>query len=376
MKIIINEVQAQSLREKILVEAKGIKGCGIFSNKNLKEFCKASESIISNDLTKYRKEMETLLMKYFSTDDRVKSIEYEKLEKDSPRVLEGFKQIEEVTSLISNNCPDAENVSEKLKNEWLKKYNVYFKDNDGNYHLLNRLDTNYSAMAVLATTYYEDLINQVRQWTTAKVLPAKDFSENWLDHFFNDKIELIDPRQNRENDKSGASEELIQLPNSISVFTKIFGSGDIVAEESDYQKNFMRALEEVRESGFRTEKLFEKYLKEYGIEYVPYNFDYSFVDMILGVDFLIKSNRRGEDYWVPVQVKTSKQERFSLVDKLKCTRVIKPTLETIGGKEDFKIGDIKGFYEYFCEDNKFCKVSNTKKIPHWVDYLGSDAFEK
>jgi len=376
MEIVLSEVQIQTLKQKVLLEAKGIKGCGVFVDTNLKEFCRASESIISENLTKYKKEMEDLLMRYFSTDDRVRTIEYEKLENDSPRVLEGFKQIEEVTKLISNNCPEAETVANKLKSDWLKKYNIYFKDSEGKYHLLNRLDTNYSAMAVLVTTYYENIIGQVRHWIHSKRLPAQDFAKNWIDHFFNNKIELIDPRLNWEKDISKTSKKLEDLPNSVSVFNKIFGSGDFAVDESEYQKNFMRALEEVRESGFRTEKLFEKYLKEYKIEYIPYNYDYSFVDMILGVDFLIKSNRNGEDYWIPVQVKTSKQERFNLIDKLKCTRVIKPTLEVISGKEDFKIGDVKGFYEYFCQDNKFCKVETKKKPPSWVDYLGSDAFNK
>lgn len=376
MEILLNEIQIKTLKQKVILEAKGIKGCGVFVDKNLKEFCKASELIISENLTKYKKEMENLLMKYFETDDKVRTIEYEKLETDSPRVLEGFKQIEDVTKLISNNCPEADNVAKKLKSDWLKKYNVYFKDNEGKYHLLNRLDTNYSAMAVLATTYYENIIGQVRQWVHSKKLPAQDFAQNWIDHFFNNKIELIDPRQNWEKDVLNSSKELEKLPNPVSIFNKIFGSGDFVADESEYQKNFMRALEEVRESGFRTEKLFENFLKEYKIEYIPYNYDYSFVDMILGVDFLIKSNRNGEDYWIPVQVKTSKQERFNLIDKLKCTRVIKPTLEMVGGKEDFKIGDVKGFYEYFCQDNKFCKIDSKKKPPSWVDYLSSDAFDK
>ena len=149
MEILLNEIQIQTLKQKVILEAKGIKGCGVFVDKNLKEFCRASELIISENLTKYKKEMENLLMKYFATDDKVKTIEYEKLENDSPRVLEGFQQIEEVTKLISNNCPESENVAKKLKSDWLKKYNIYFKDNEGNYHLLNRLDTNYSAMAVL-----------------------------------------------------------------------------------------------------------------------------------------------------------------------------------------------------------------------------------
>lgn len=375
MKIVLNEIQIQLLKQKILLEAKGIKGCGVFTDKNLKEFCKASESIISENLTEYKKGMKDLLLKYFVSDDTIRTIEYEKLENDSPRVLNGFNQIEEVTDLISKNCPDAKNIVKKLKSEWLKKYNVYFKDNDGNYHLLNRLDTNYSAMAVLITTYYENIINQVRDWSRSKNLPAKEFAENWIDHFFNNNIELIDPRQNWEKNYLKTTKELEELPKPVSILHKIFGSGDFKAQESKYHKDFMIALEEVRESGFRTERLFEKYLKEYKIDYIPYNFDYSFVDMILGVDFLIKSNRNNEDYWIPVQVKTSKKERFNLIDKLKCTRVIKPTLETIGGKEDFQIGDIKGFYEYFCQDNKFCRVDNQKKPPSWMDYLASDSYD-
>ena len=111
-------------------------------------------------------------------------------------------------------------------------------------------------------------------------------------------------------------------------------------------------------------------------EYVVLQVSKSFLPSAIQLfDFLIKSNRNNEDYWIPVQVKTSKKERFNLIDKLKCTRVIKPTLETIGGKEDFQIGDIKGFYEYFCQDNKFCRVDNQKKPPSWMDYLASDSYD-
>jgi len=376
MKIVLSEVQIQKLTQRVLLEAKGIKGCGVFADRSLKEFCKSSETIISENLSTYRKEMENLLTKYFDSEDKIKTIGYEKMEHDSPRVIQGFEQIEEVIGYISKNCPDATEVANKLKSQWLSKYNIYFKDHEGDYHLLNRLDTNYSAMAVLATIYYEDLIKQVREWVRSKKLPSQEFAQNWIDHFFNNSIELIDPRQGWDRDVSKTTKELQKLPKSVSVLHKVFGSGEFTAQESQYQKDFFRALEEVRASGFRTEKLFEKYLKEYNIEYKPYNFDYSFVDMILGVDFLIKSTRNDEDYWIPVQVKTSMKERFNLIDKLKCTRVIKPTLETVRGKEDFEIGGIKGFYEYFCQDNKFCRVKKTKKPPSWMDYLASDVYEK
>ena len=144
--------------------------------------------------------------------------------------------------IFSKNCPDATDVAKKLKSEWLSKYNVYFKDNEGNYHLLNRLDTNYSAMAVLVTIYYEDLIKQVREWVRTKKLPSKEFAQNWIDHFFNNSIELIDPRQGWEKDVLKATKELQKLPKSVSVLHKIFSSGEFTTQESQYQKDFFRAL--------------------------------------------------------------------------------------------------------------------------------------
>lgn len=376
MKYIIKESQYKKLFSE-QSKGKEIEGCGVFGNLNDREFCKSVEKEISSNLSEYRPLMEGLLKKYFTSDDRISEIQMEQLNNESEIVKEGFKQIDEVVQLISKNCPESEKVATQLKNKWISKYNIYFKDGSGNYHLLNRLDTNYTAMAVLITIFYEGLIKQVREWTTKKATPSKLFVKDWIDHFFNPKIPLIDPRKGWDMEITQTQKPLNETPNPVTIFNKAFNPKGFEIEESQVHRDFMKALEQVRNKGFKTEDLFEKMLDEKNIVNKRYGYDYSFVDMILGIDFLIQQTRKGSDYWVPVQVKSSFKELYNLIDIFKCTKVIKPELININGKGDFKIGDVRGFEEYFCEEHKYCKTSDKKVYsPSSVDYLSSREFEK
>lgn len=372
MKFIITESQYKTLLSEQR-KPKEIEGCSVFTNMNDREFCKAVENEISENLSEYSPLMENLLKKYFSSNEKISEIQMEQLNDESQIVIDGFDKIEEVVDLISVNCPEARKVATKLKNDWLSKYNIYFKDAQGRYHLLNRLDTNYTAMAVLITFFYEDLIEQVRIWTNKKTTPSKLFVKDWISHFFDSKVPLIDPRKDWRSDITKSQEELKKTPNPVTIFNKVLSPRGFEIEESQYQRDFMKALEQVRNKGFKTEDLFEKMLEKNNIVYKRYGYDYSFVDMILGIDFLIQETKRGSDYWVPVQVKSSFKERYNLVDKFKCTKVIKPALEKINGKDDFVIGDIRGFDEYFCEDQKYCRKDDKKKVyaPLSVDYFAS-----
>ena len=379
MKYILTEYQLSNLNKFLLKESVEIPGCKVLKDKNLKEFCYATEKIISNDLGNYTPKIKELLKSYFTSDGKIVKIQMEELSEESPMVLKGFEEISEVVKYIKNNCPDAVDVSEALKKKWMSKYNIYFKDESGNYHLLNRLDTNYTAIAVLITIYYENLINQVRQWTHKKSTPVNLFVLDWIEHFFNPSLPLIDPRKGAENNILGISKELEELPNPITIFNTVLKTKEFVIDDSDYHKSFIQALKDVRKKGFKTEDFFENMLKENNIEYKRYSRDFSFVDMVLGIDFLIKQKRRGEDYWIPVQVKSTFNEQYNLVDKFKCTIVIKPELIKIKGKEDFKIGDVRGFEEYFCEQNSFCKAppppnKKEKFRPSSYDYLSSKEF--
>jgi hypothetical protein len=376
MKYLLKEEQYRFLLSEQKV-SKEIEGCSVFSDMNKREFCKSVEKEISTNLTEYSAQMEKLLKKYFTSDDRITEVQMEQLNQESEIVKEGFNKIEEVVGLISRNCPQAKQIAEKLKNQWISKYNVYFKDSNGDYHLLNRLDTNYTAMAVLITIFYEELIDQVRTWTSRKTTPSSFFVKDWIDHFFNSKVPLIDPRKGWENDVTQTQKKLAETPNPVAIFNKVFKPQGFEVKDSKFHKDFMKALQQVRDKGFKTEDLFETMLNEKNIVHKRYGYDYSFVDMILGIDFLIQQIRRGSDYWVPVQVKSSFRELYNLVDMFKCTKVIKPELTKIDGKDDFKIGDIRGFEEYFCEEHNYCRTTDKRVYaPSSVDYFGSAEFEK
>lgn len=382
MKYIVSETQLNRLNNNLLSEApREIEGCHKFKDKRLLEFCRAVEKTVSENLTDYSSKMESLLMKYFEQDDRIKTIEMEKLNEESPIVVEGFKEIDEVVKLLSQNCPSSKVVAEKLKKKWLSEYNVYYKDENGNYHLINRLDTNYTAISVLITLYYSPLVEQVRRWVTDKKLPSSDFVTNWIDHFFNPEILLIDPRTGLQGSPFEEYEgPLKKLYSPYKIFNKVLKPKDFIIEDGEFHKEMMETLEEVRKKGFKTEDYFEKLLKDNNIEYKRYSYDYSFVDMVLGIDFLIKEKFQGKTNWVPVQVKSTFKEKYSLVDRFNCDIVIKPELIKIDGKEDFKIGDIRGFKNYFCRNHGFCKVSpqtEKKKVyaPSSVDYFSSKEYE-
>lgn len=372
MEIIITESQYLTL----LIEerkSKEIEGCMRFKDMNLREFCKSAESHISENLSQYSPSMESLIKTYFSSNERITKIQMERLNDESDIVKNGLAEIEEVVTDLSKNCPNAKIIAKELREKWMSKYNVYFKDENGNYHLINRLNTNYTAMAVLVTFFYEGLIEQVRTWTTRKKTPSNFFIEDWVNHFFNPKVPLIDPRKGIENNILGLNKKLDDTPNKILLLNKILNPQEFKVENSEYHDNFMRALEQVREKGFQTEQLFENMLKDNKIVYKKYNYDYSFVDMILGIDFLIKQMRDNSDYWVPVQVKSTFKEKYNLIDKFGCTKVIKPELSKVDGKYDFEIGGIRGFEEYFCKEHSYCRKKEKEKVyaPSSVDYFSS-----
>ena len=87
MKYIITESQYKKLLSE-QSKGKEIEGCGVFGDMNNREFCKVVEKEISSNLSEYSPQMEGLLKKYFTSDDRISQIQMEQLNNESDIVKE------------------------------------------------------------------------------------------------------------------------------------------------------------------------------------------------------------------------------------------------------------------------------------------------
>lgn len=370
MNIILTEKQLEDLSKNSLTSEKKEDACGVFSQSRDKQFCKSVESIIAKNLNTYKVNIRKYVQKFFEENqNEIKNIMMEKLTLDSPIVIDGVRQLSQAVDILESNCPNIDKAAAEFLDKWLSKYSLYFQDANGNYHLMNRLDTNYSAMAYIITLYYQKLLEQVAKWEwlnseKREFVNTKIFAQDWVDHFFDPmKVPLLDPRQDYPEERF-KKDPLKSLPSPQESFDDIVGENDLKVRDSELQKNFLKILGNVRKIGLQTEQIFQNYLDEHGIEYIPYNFDFSFVDMVLGIDFAVKMNMEGKDVFVPVQVKTRNTQPYLLIDELQeranCDWIIRPHLISKKDDEgniiyDFHIEGVRGFEKYFCSQRNACK---------------------
>jgi hypothetical protein len=289
---------------------------------NEMNFCKASETIIREKKTFYSAFNEVVLAYFEEEKEDLFKIEVEKLTKDSEIVKKGFEELDEVERLIGNSCPRVKEIVKTEKNKFFEKIKLYYKTKNQNgeyeYSVINRLDTNYSALAVLITKYFSqrgafDGVKNVTDW--------KDIALKWMYKLFRPSWEFIDLRpeeEKKDNPINPGMEDLIDsfFRERIAINTKEIRSlvEDIILD--------------TRRRGFDSENMFEEFLikekKENKIQdYKRYAYDFGFVDMLLGIDFLIKENNE----WYPVQVKSTANEQTYKIDMLKCSRAktVEPT---------------------------------------------------
>jgi len=246
-------------------------------------------------------------LEYYVDSVVVDTISIERLSKDHPILSDGIKEIEEFKSLMGSFCNNL-NTDEMIK-KLIDDDHVYYKTPDGKYSVFNRLDTNYSALAVSITYYYKskeafDLLMQDMGQKLSKI--------DWISRMF-------DPKNIKFDSK------------------KIFNS-------------ILKVLKNVRERGFATEDLFQEKLDEYNIPYKRYARDYGFVDRFLGVDFAVQKGNE----WLPVQVKTSKIEPQYKIEELDCDEPI----IAIRDGDDFRLNNSRGFERYFCDFLKVCRKNS------------------
>lgn len=314
-----------------------------FAEKDARYFCYAATNAFKND---YRLQniIELFLRRFVNKyAEEIKTIKWEKLTSEHKLAEAGIVELEWVKKNGKELCPEIEQNIKKILSDLENGTYVYYADPiTGEYHLLNRLDTNYSALAVMVTEYFRQTnalevlgyhIHNMKNWE----LPAKIMIE-WL---VNPVTEYPNPIPSKESlfEKTGIT--FSKKPLSTIIFKDL-----IYNLKSDISKKTHKVLHDVREVGFGTERKFIKELEKYGIEYVNFGRDYGFVDRKLGIDLFVKLS----DGWYPVQVKSSEREK-TLITQLGCegSLIVFPN-----DKGDFMVGN-STFERFFCKNQKVCK---------------------
>lgn len=289
-------------------------------------------------------------LEYYVDSVVVDTISIERLSKDHPILSDGIKEIEEFKSLMGSFCNNL-NTEEMIK-KLIDDNHVYYKTPDGKYSVFNRLDTNYSALAVSITYYYKskeafDLLMQDMGQKLSKI-DWNSLAVSWIDHFFNPELEPYDPRPEYLR-KLGNLFDADTAPFFV-LFSRMFNPKNIKFDSKKIFNSILKVLKNVRERGFATEDLFQKKLDTYNIPYKRYARDYGFVDRFLGVDFAVQKGNE----WLPVQVKTSKMEPQYRIEELDCDEPI----IAIRDGDDFRLNNSRGFERYFCDFLKVCQKNS------------------
>jgi len=308
-----------------------------FDTKEARYFCYATTKIFKNNYNLQDEVRKKLSSFVEQNEESLSSIYIEVLKKNSTISKKGFEEFTWVTKNGQQLCPNIREKMIKVYNDLLGGKHVLYVDKDGNYHVINRLDTNYSALAVMFTEYFAD--RDIPYILNLRNVGKKSDWEKPVEHLIN--VVLYPSLYKPETYHSSILKELEIDKNALKImFT------DLVKEElPSLEPKAVKVLNRVRMVGFETETKFMNLLDEYGIEYKNFGKDYGFVDRFLGIDIFVKVH----NMWVPAQIKTSKQEK-TLIDTLGCEGY----LEVFQKDGKFFVNNVN-FELFFCKMLKICK---------------------
>ena len=324
-----------------------------FSQKSERMFCYGATKVIKDDYS-LQQDLNKYLKKFIEIyKDTIINLKMETLTQESQTAVDGLEELRWVNTHGKNLCPNIKSNILKIYYDLLEGIYIFYADPTTNeYHPINRLDTNYSALAVMITEYYRDL-GVIEDLQTKGIRYEKDWEK------LSDSLVKFVIYPNIFNPKNSDIDVLKKLNIDQKplkyIYEKLLNNLDSSISEKTYQ-----VLSNVREAGFKTERKFIRQLEKYGITYKNFGKDYGFVDRLLGIDLFVKLN----DGWYPTQVKSSKREQ-TLITKLGCDGALVVYPDDNSG--DFWVGDIS-FERYFCKMNKVCK-ENDEEIPKDFDLI-------
>jgi len=198
-----------------------------------------------------------------------------------PFFQERIKQFYDFYRLLQQNRHNEDNVKKFVEKITKSYVFVEKKEEKEDNSLLNKLNTNYSALSYLLTLH--------RQRNNLKGNPF------WL--VYRDFFEMSEKQQNEMRE---------------SKFTTLilnFLHGD--QEESDIMSQVFKTIQSTTDLGKKSEGEAYNYLigKLGNSNVINFSGDYSFVDLF-GVDFMVKGLVDELNFYIPVQVKTSSKDLY------------------------------------------------------------------
>lgn len=274
MKVILSEQQT------LMLESNNDNwGCNLFDdNSEEKDWCKCTMGRIKHKYDVVQKELDKIADFLKSQTDLSHTIKFYK--ENDPFFSDNINNLNELEELLSS-CDKTKKTIDDFKKDIAKKFLFVNKEEDKfTYSLLNKLNTNYSALAYLLTNFRG----------------RKKMKNESFDDIFN---LYFTPIQKYNNDRGEFSESYF-----FNLIVNYLSSKDSLSHQKSKEivDNVLKTIKGTDDIGKKTETDAYNYLvSKFGENNVKdFSGDYSWVDF-LGVDMVVN----GSNGWVPVQIKTN-----------------------------------------------------------------------
>jgi len=276
----MNNLFTESKYELSTTFEKGERGCELISNKIYQGWCKKANDTLKDSSNGYLEIVKTQVEEF---KPFIKKYNIEKFK-------EHIKEFDEQDSFFKENLANVNILKENLKycNKASKKIDkfidtkikpnfllVYFENTESIYDIINKFNTNYTAIAYLLTKIIE-------------LRTDDDGSTKFIEVFNNYFI---------KKSADGESEFYKDLLNYLE------------RNGPDLNKKFDGVIHTIRETsrvGLETEIDFIEVLAKHKRTYNAFAGDFSFNDL-MGVDLFLELKDE-QKRWVPVQVKTNRKD--------------------------------------------------------------------
>jgi|LauGreDrversion4_2_1035121.scaffolds.fasta_scaffold274503_2 hypothetical protein len=268
------------LREQIVNDRWG---CDLFLNQNDFEFCKTAVSRLKQKNSKERGQVFNILEmlkndifeSYQDLSGKIKS--YSENDEFFSR---NDEQVEKLIDTVGKSCKSSiPYIKEFKEKQSSKSLFVRDKEIDGivekEYDEINKLNSNYTALAYLLTKYREN--------------KSEEYKANFgFDLIFKDYF-------------IGNENSFDASP--FYIFVRKHLEGTLDETEKDILDNIYKTIQKTTSFGDKAELEYQDFLSGIQVEFESFIGNFSWVDM-MGVDLIFKFRKDPKDRWYPMQIKS------------------------------------------------------------------------